>query len=83
MSDDGRAEAIATTGLVLNFIAVIAVAVCLANWASHGGLTALSGAVALISFATSIACFRAQADEREQEATVSRGAETARPATAY
>ena len=67
MSDDGRAEAIATTGLFLNFIAVIAVAVCLASWASHGALTALSGAVALISFAASIACFRAQADETDQQ----------------
>jgi membrane protein implicated in regulation of membrane protease activity len=68
MSDDGTAEAIATTGLFLIFISVIAVAVCLASWAGDGALTALSGAVAVISFAASIACFRAQADEQDQEA---------------
>jgi F0F1-type ATP synthase assembly protein I len=71
MSDEGMAEAIATTGLFLNFIAVFAVVVCLASWAGHGALTALSGGVALISFAASIACFRAQADEQEQEVAVS------------
>jgi len=65
------AEAVATTGLFLNFIAVIAVVVCLSNWASHGALTALSGAVAAVSFAASIACFRAQADEQEPEVAVS------------
>ena len=68
MSDEGTAEAIATTGLFLNFIAVIAVAVCLASWsAAHAATAAVAGAVALASFAGSIACFRAQADETDQQ----------------
>ena len=68
MSDDGRAEAIATTGLFLNFIAVIAVAVCLANWgASDAVFAATAGVVALVSFAASIACFRAQAEDHDQQ----------------
>ncbi len=58
------AEAIATTGLFLNFIAVIAVAVCLASWgASDAAVAAVAGVVALLSFAASIACFRAQAED--------------------
>ena len=66
------AEAIATTGLFLNFIAVIAVAVCLASWgASHVTTAAMAGAVAAVSFAASIACFRAQADEDAEEVAVS------------
>ena len=71
MSNDGMAEAIATTGLFLNFIAVIAIVVCLASLASHGALTVLSGAVAVVSFVASIVCFRAQADEQEHEVAVS------------
>jgi uncharacterized protein (UPF0212 family) len=68
MSDDGMAEAIATTGLFLNFIAVIAVAVCLASWGgSHTAMAFLAGTVALVSFTASIACFRAQADDHEQQ----------------
>jgi F0F1-type ATP synthase assembly protein I len=68
MSDDGKAEAIATTGLFLNFVAVIAIAVCLASWGgSHAAMAALSGVVAVISFAASIACFRAQADDHDQQ----------------
>ena len=63
------AEAIATTGLFLNVIAVIAVAVCLASWgASHVATAAVAGAVALVSFGASIACFRAQADDTEEAA---------------
>ena len=62
------AEAIATTGLFLNFIAVIAVAVCLASWsASHMATAAMAGAVALVSFGASIACFRAQSHETDSE----------------
>jgi membrane protein implicated in regulation of membrane protease activity len=64
MNDDGMAEAIATTGLFLNFIAVIAVAVCLASW---GASDAAAGVVALLSFAASIACFRAQAEDQDQK----------------
>jgi hypothetical protein len=67
MSDEGMAEAIATTGLFLNVIAVIAVAVCLASWGSAQVATAaVAGAVALVSFGSSIACFRAQADDAEE-----------------
>jgi hypothetical protein len=67
MSEEGMAEAIATTGLFLNFIAVIAIAVCLASWgASHVTTATLAGAVAVVSFAASIACFRAQADDAEE-----------------
>ena len=61
------AEAIATTGLFLNFIAVIAIVVSLASWgAAHTAMAAVAGAVALLSFAASIACFRAQADDHGQ-----------------
>jgi membrane protein implicated in regulation of membrane protease activity len=68
MNDDGMAEAIATTGLFLNFIAVIAVAVCLASWgASDAAVAAAAGVVALLSFAASIACFRAQAEDQDQK----------------
>jgi membrane protein implicated in regulation of membrane protease activity len=67
MSDDGRAEAIATTGLFLNFIAVVAVAECLASWgACDAAFAVAAGVVALLSFAVSIACFRAQAEDRQQ-----------------
>jgi uncharacterized protein (UPF0212 family) len=66
MSEEGMAEAIATTGLFLNFIAVIALAVCLASCgASHVTTAAMAGAVALVSFGASIACFRAQAEDAE------------------
>jgi len=63
------AEAIATTGLFLIVIAVIAVTVCLASWStSHVTTAAIAGAVTLVSFAASIACFRAQADDAEDVA---------------
>jgi F0F1-type ATP synthase assembly protein I len=73
MSDNGKAEAIATAGLFLNLIAVIAVTVCLASWgASHATTAAMTGVVAVVSFTVSIACFRAQADEPvSQEVAVS------------
>ena len=62
------AEAVATAGLFLNFIAVIAVVVCVASWGvSDAAFAAVAGAVALVSFAASIACFRAQADDRDQQ----------------
>ena len=68
MSESGMAEAIATAGLFLNFIAVIAVAVCVASWGvSDAAFAAAAGAVALVSFAASIACFRAQADDHDQQ----------------
>ena len=66
MSNGGMAEAIATLGLFLNVIAVIAVVVSLASWGeSHQAMAAMAGAVALLSFSTSIACFRAQGEEQE------------------
>ena len=68
MSDDDRADAIATTGLFLNFIAVIAGVICLASWGTSDAMVAaLAGIVALLSFSASIACFRAQADEQDQQ----------------
>jgi len=68
MSDDDRADAIATTGLFLNFIAVIAGVICLASWGTSDAMVAApAGAVALLSFSASIACFRAQADEQDQQ----------------
>ncbi|MCT7662163.1 hypothetical protein [Mycobacterium deserti] len=67
------AEAIGTTGLFLNVTAVIAIAVCLAGWTSSDAtLALLAGAIAVISFVSSILCFLAQAEERErQQVTVS------------
>jgi uncharacterized membrane protein YiaA len=74
MSDDDRAEAIATTSLFLNFIAVIAVAVCLASCgASNAAFAAAAAVVALLSFATSIACFRAQAEYQDHQPQVPAG----------
>jgi hypothetical protein len=68
MSEDGRAEAIATTGLFLNFTAVIAVAICLANWGtSNVAFAAAAGIVAVLSFTASIACFRAQAENQDHQ----------------
>jgi hypothetical protein len=64
MSDEGKAEAIATVGLFLIFTAVIAVAFCVASWgAGNGEVAAIAGVAALFSFAGSIRCFIAQADE--------------------
>jgi F0F1-type ATP synthase assembly protein I len=66
------AEAIATTGLFLNVTAVIALAVCLASWGASDAMFALvAGVIAVVSFATSIVCFLAQAEERpRQQVTV-------------
>jgi F0F1-type ATP synthase assembly protein I len=67
-TDDPVAEAVATTGLFLMLTAVIAVAVCLAGWgASDGPFAAVAGVIGLLSFAVSIACFRAQADEHQPQ----------------
>ena len=66
MSDDGMTEAIASAGLFLIFTAVIAIVVGLASWgASDLVFASVAGAIAVCSFAASIVCFRAQADERE------------------
>jgi hypothetical protein len=64
--DDPLAEMVATTGLFLIFTAVIAFAVCVAGWGgSDGPLAVVAGSIALVSFAGSIACFSAQAEEQE------------------
>lgn len=72
MNNDGRAEATATGGLFLVFVAIIAAALCLASWGSNDGPLAIAaGVVTLVSFTGAIACFRAQADEpAPQEVTV-------------
>ncbi|MGE5696508.1 MAG: hypothetical protein ACM4D3_15145 [Candidatus Sericytochromatia bacterium] len=49
-------EAVGTTGLILNVVAVIAFALCLAGMGSASAVFAIvSGAVALITFAASLA----------------------------
>ena len=61
---DQESEAIATTGLFLNFIAVIAIAVSLASWGlSDAVLATAAGVSAVLAFAASIVCFRLQADD--------------------
>jgi len=63
-SDDPFHEAVATTGLFLIISAIIALAVALASWGADETLIAtVAGFAALISFATSIACFKAEATE--------------------
>jgi F0F1-type ATP synthase assembly protein I len=62
--DDQASEAVATTGLFLNFAAVIAIAVSFASWsASEAPLAAVAGVAAVLAFAASIVCFRLQADD--------------------
>jgi peptidoglycan/LPS O-acetylase OafA/YrhL len=62
MSDDGMTDAIATTGLFLNFIAVIAGVICLASLgASHAMVAALAGVVAVLSFSGQVAANNAPA----------------------
>jgi hypothetical protein len=64
MDNNGRAEATATGGLFLVFVAIIAAALCLASWgAAEGALAIAAGVVALTSFIGSLTCFAAQADE--------------------
>ena len=56
---------IATTGLFLNFTAVIAFAVCLASWGtSDAALAAAAGIVAILTFIASIVCFGLQSGDR-------------------
>ncbi|TFV55793.1 hypothetical protein E4P42_21440 [Mycobacterium sp. PS03-16] len=65
---DATTEAIATTGLFLNFTAVIALAVCLASVGMSDALVATAaGIIAVLSFAASIVCFSAQARERQRQ----------------
>lgn len=64
-------EAIATTGLFLNFTSVIAVGVSLASWgAADAGLAASAGVAAVLTFVASIICFGAQADDRGRQPVV-------------
>jgi uncharacterized PurR-regulated membrane protein YhhQ (DUF165 family) len=63
-SDDPFHEAVATTGLFLIVSAIIALAVALASWGADETLIAIvAGFAALISFATSIACFKSEATD--------------------
>ena len=59
-SDDPFNETVATTGLFLLITAIIA----LASWTmAETVIGAFAGAVALLSFVSSILCFKAQATE--------------------
>lgn len=62
--DEPASEAIATTGLFLNFAAVIAIVLSLASWGlSEPVLATAAGVSAVLAFAASIVCFRSQADD--------------------
>jgi hypothetical protein len=64
MKTDGQAEATATGGLFLVFIAIIASALSLGSFAAADGMLAAAAAVvALVSFTGSIVCFCTQSDE--------------------
>ncbi len=64
-AEDPFNEAVATTGLFLLVTAIIAVAFALASWGLSETLFAvLAGAVALVSFASSIFCFFSQATDQ-------------------
>jgi hypothetical protein len=64
-TDEPVSEAIATTGLVLNFTSIIAAVVCLARWgASDYAFAAGVGIVGALTFIASIVCFVAQAEDR-------------------
>lgn len=57
-------EAVATAGLFLLITAIITLAFSLASWGTaETPIAVLFGAVALITFATSISCFISQATE--------------------
>ncbi|BBX53352.1 hypothetical protein GCM10009645_51990 [Mycolicibacterium poriferae] len=63
-SDDPFNETVATTGLFLLITAIIALAFALASWTmAETVIGAFAGAVALLSFVSSILCFKAQATE--------------------
>lgn len=65
---DPTAEAVATTGLFSIFIAVIALAVCLASVGQADvAMATFAGILAGLSFAASIACFSMQARERDRQ----------------
>jgi hypothetical protein len=63
-SDDPFNETVATTGLFLILTAIISLAFALASWGlSETLIAAFAGAAAVVSFAASILCFKAQAIE--------------------
>ncbi|ANI41194.1 hypothetical protein [Mycolicibacterium vaccae] len=63
-TDDPFNETVATTGLFLIITAIISLAFALASWGMSETLIAVfAGAVALVSFTSSILCFKNQADE--------------------
>jgi hypothetical protein len=60
--DDPFNETVATTGLFLIVTAIISLAFALASWGlSETLIAAFAGAVAAVSFASSILCFKSQA----------------------
>ncbi|MBB2991966.1 hypothetical protein FHR72_003456 [Mycolicibacterium iranicum] len=63
-SDDPFNETVATTGLFLIITAIISLAFALASWGlSEVLIAAFAGAIALVSFAASILCFKTEATE--------------------
>jgi hypothetical protein len=61
VAHEPASEAVATTGLLLNFTSVIAAAISLASWGASG--SALAGTavlVAFLAFIASIICFGKQ-----------------------
>ncbi|MGQ9407603.1 hypothetical protein [Mycolicibacterium gilvum] len=63
-SDDPFNETVATTGLFLIVTSIISLAFALASWGmSETLIAAFAGAVALVSFTSSILCFMTQASE--------------------
>jgi hypothetical protein len=62
-ADKPASEAVAATGLFLNFASVIAIAVSLASWsASEATIAAVAGSAALLAFVASLFCFSVQAN---------------------
>lgn len=63
-SDDPFNETVATTGLFLIITAIISLAFALASWGMSETLIAgFAGAIAVVSFTSSILCFKTQASE--------------------
>ncbi|CAN3130071.1 hypothetical protein ACNUDN_19265 [Mycobacterium sp. smrl_JER01] len=63
-SDDPFNETVATTGLFLIITAIISLAFAVASWGlSETLIAAFAAAVAVVSFTSSILCFRTQSAE--------------------
>ncbi len=70
-TDAPASEAMATTGLFLNFASVIAITVSLASWgASDVVIATVAGVAALLTFVLSLVCFGKQADDRKARQVV-------------